>query len=275
MKSIIKRQSTTHAQISQRALWVRGIPCHADHEKIRYVPLTPKDSSTKVLPKTAAGYDLFDFYYPRGKGPEGQKSVYLEFVDLSNDLSGIVDFLNAYGPLHLAGMLHPTEQDQGPYEKTEALSDIHTAIHTFRTVLLLCQAHHEQREDILKEVKLSPLWVAHEGQWQTLRHPVNLEKIPQQLHLLFLRQLEGLRFEPRWEQASDQWVHYWSIPSLLTIFYYMLFLDLERQGLHRQCPPGDYACGSFFVTWRKGAKYCSDRCQKLAKVRRMRDPARK
>jgi len=153
--------------------------------------------------------------------------------------------------------------------------DVQSAIQTFRALLTLCQGLNDQRIDIVQRVKGIPLLFAHLGQWQSIRPPTELKNFQPKIHVILRRQLAGMRLDPWWDKDANRWGHRWVFPSLLSIFYYMLFLDLEGQGHHRQCPVEAYGCGAFFVTWRTSAVYCSERCQKRAKVRRMRDPDRK
>ncbi len=261
---------------NQSTRWMRGWSCSLGKEGFHYFLNTPQSEKTQMIPKRPVVYDPFDYYYPKGKGPGGKKSVYLLFADLPDAPEAICTFLEDYGPLHLAGLLKAEAQQIVNFQDPpDPLKDVLSAIHTFRALLTLCQGHNEQRIDLVNQVKGIPLLVANQGQWKPIPHPTQLKEVQTKIRLILSRQLEGMTFVPCLDKDTKCWGHRWTFRSLLSIFYYMLFLDLERAGYHRQCPVAEYGCGAFFVTWRASTVYCSEQCQKRAKVRRMRDPDRK
>ena len=87
---------------NEKALWVRGGRCTLEQKAIHYY------GKSDV-------YNVFDFYFAKSKEREGQKSLYLQFADLSDSSEDICHFSEKYGPLHLAGMLFP-ENDPSPTE---------------------------------------------------------------------------------------------------------------------------------------------------------------
>ena len=251
------------------APWLRGGVCQLVGKELHYLRKERKIWVPDPEPDFI-GYNTFNYFFPGGKGPGGEQSVYLEFAQLPDDPRTICQFLEQYGPLHLKGMLEP--QGATPNNAPDALRDVLAAIHTFRNVLVLCQAIHDNRLDLVKAVHHEPLTVAHNKKWDSIRPANSVIDASERLNIVFLRNLFGISLHTFWDQKNKHWLSRWILPSLLSAFYLMLSLDLQGQAIHRQCPLNNYGCDTFFVTTRQRAIYCSERCQKRAKVRRMRDP---
>lgn len=257
--------------LSDQAIWIRGGTCEFARGAFHCLGKTPIDSAP--YSKSSKSYNLFDYFYPGGKGPSGERSLYLEFAQLSDDPQAIRLFLEEYGPLHLKNTLNPKEQL--PFDTPDLLKDIVSVKQTFRTVLILCQASHDNRPDLVRDWQDMKLYVPQNGQLRSIRPAYTVEDVRARLGVVLFHYLSAIPNCPFWDKESQEWKTKWMIPSLLSGLYLLLFRDLQDHAIHRRCPINDYGCGNFFVTTRQRAIYCSERCQKRAKVKRMRDPLAK
>src|SRR5690349_18837977 len=105
-----------------QANWIRGCECLVDGGQMRYVA-KPAD--------TFIGYNTFDYFYPGGRGPTNQQSLYLDFANLSENPDDIATFLEKHGPLHMIGLIDPSRPTHTP----DSIKGIVEACHTFRTCL--------------------------------------------------------------------------------------------------------------------------------------------
>ena len=216
------------------------------------------------------GYDVFDHYYPGRKGLHSERSVYLEFASLwgkgSDDL---VRFLSTYGPLATRAYLRPEITSRLKPEEPDPLADVWAAVTSFAAVLRLCDALEKGEREILRDLP-GPILVPHQGRWTPLRQPNDLRRAAETVRTVLDKALQRATATIEWDESEKRWVSRWTFRSLLAALYLMLVFDLQGPGIQRQCPLDDYGCGDFFVAERLSARYCSPRCQNLAKVRRMR-----
>ena len=212
-------------------------------------------------------YNPFEWYYSAGEARQGERSLYLEFLDVDNENpEAVTKFCERFGVLgntlvssHLAqkskeanfsktmkGLIKGGPQNPPMVYITSLLQEIPMPLSHFR----------QEQEDLADAIQYS------QG---NLPHPAE-RPVFEPLERYVNKTIKEASVDPQlqWNVQKDQWELTWSSLTLTGYFTLMFMLDLLGPGNILSCP----RCQKFFMTASNRMKYCSPSCYQNFKVQK-------
>jgi hypothetical protein len=226
-------------------------------------------------------YNLFDFYFPAGRGPaRGPRSLHYEFlrVDTSN-IDEVVDFCERFGVLRILDEgKGPAMVDAFP-EETDPKDLARYAPWSLGGARLARYGDTPAPPGGYRSLPLEDFREAQARLRQTVTWAQSSQQTPTgddarkarfNVRQLMSPKLQFVYPRPVWDEQQARWVSGWDIRSLEGAMYLMLLLDLQGEGIIRTCP---WDATIFLGDER--TRYCSLRCQNAHNVQLFRQNAQK
>lgn len=217
-------------------------------------------------------YNPFDFYLSASEVRQGEKSLYLEFLDVDgDDPQAVFNFCERFGVLGQAENILKNSLQTAEFEYASA-------------------KNRENREAFIAKIAGSPdsrcyppttlcppmSLTEFKGHQERIRGPLSP---PERIRTLYSTQdlkksisnwindgIRDSRITPQlnWNIPKAQWELRWYSLDLTGFFTIMLMLDLLGPGKIHSCP----RCQKFFVTSSSRTKFCSFSCGNVFKVKK-------